>query len=73
MPSLDAVRASPHRPVVVTPDASVTGPTYDGSSDPARQLPINGGGFEVDSGMFKVGDVITSGRDDVIAIWHGYI
>jgi hypothetical protein len=56
MPSLDDFRASPHSPVVVTPDASVAAPVplYDGSAEPSQQIPINGPSFEVDSSMFKV-------------------
>ncbi|KIZ05346.1 hypothetical protein MNEG_2608 [Monoraphidium neglectum] len=55
MPSLDDFRASPHSPVVVTPDASVAAPVplYDGSAEPSQQIPINGPSFEVDSSMFK--------------------
>lgn len=53
MPSLEAMRESPHNPVVVTPDSSVKGVAYNGSHDPAQQLPINGPGIEFESDVFK--------------------
>ncbi|GBF92361.1 hypothetical protein Rsub_05563 [Raphidocelis subcapitata] len=54
MPSIEALRASPHRPVLVTADPGVTGPRYCGGPfDPAAALPINGKAFDVDSDMFK--------------------
>jgi hypothetical protein len=54
MPSLDALRASPHRPLLVTPDPGEGGVVYDGRADPAAALPLNGPAFEVDGPLFKV-------------------
>ncbi|KAI8474331.1 MAG: hypothetical protein J3K34DRAFT_465804 [Monoraphidium minutum] len=54
MPSLEAFRASPHWPVMVTPDPSTSGGiTYDGSSDPAKSMPLNGPSFDVDSDFMQ--------------------
>jgi hypothetical protein len=55
MPPLAALRASPHRPILVTPDPGVAGPRYGGRFDPAAEVPINGKPFDVESDIFKVG------------------
>jgi len=55
MPSLEALRASPHHPVLMTPDPGVVGPVYNGSPDMAQELGLNGGHVEVDSDLFQVG------------------
>jgi hypothetical protein len=55
MPSLEAISASPHYPVAVTPNPVVGGFRFNGSADPQQQLDINGGVIEVDGAVFKVG------------------
>jgi hypothetical protein len=55
MPSLEQVRASPHYPVVVTPNPSLPGDhTYNGSHDLTAHLSINGGVIEWENDLFKV-------------------
>lgn len=54
MPSLQEIRASPHYPVLVTPDPSQTNnPVYDGSPDLTRAMPINGPVLEWENDLWK--------------------
>ncbi|KAI8472299.1 MAG: hypothetical protein J3K34DRAFT_414799 [Monoraphidium minutum] len=54
MPTLEAIRASPHYPVLVTPDPSQAGnPKYNGSADLTRAMPINGEVVEWENDLWK--------------------
>ncbi|KIY92704.1 hypothetical protein MNEG_15260 [Monoraphidium neglectum] len=55
MPTLAQVRASPHYPVLVTPDPSQKGgPSYNGSHDLTQPMPINGEAVEWENELWKV-------------------
>jgi hypothetical protein len=60
MPSLDAIRASPHYPVLVTPDPSAPNITYEGSNDPTKALGINGHVIEYENELWKVRRLLCS-------------
>ncbi|KAI8468504.1 MAG: hypothetical protein J3K34DRAFT_522883 [Monoraphidium minutum] len=53
VPSQDAMKASPHYPVVVTANPMAGAQVFDGDSDPARHLSINGGALHVETEMFS--------------------
>jgi hypothetical protein len=53
MPSLEALRASPHYPVLMTPDPARDHITYNGGDDRTSPLPINGGMFDWENDSFK--------------------
>jgi hypothetical protein len=54
MPSLEAMRASKHHPVLLTPDPGVVGPIYNGSPSLTQEIPINGEVLTVDSELWEV-------------------
>lgn len=55
VPSLEAIRASPHYPVVCTPNPSISGnATYNGSTDLTQAMPINGEMIEFENDLWKV-------------------
>jgi len=60
MPSLEAIRASPHYPVVMTPDPSQGGgAVYCGDDDLTKELPINGEAIEWENDLWKVRRIAT--------------
>ena len=66
-PSLEAFRASPHAPVVATPDPSqgqfhATPVTYNGSTDLTQQLPLNGVGGPRGDGCIEWENDVFKGR-----------
>ncbi|GBF87353.1 hypothetical protein Rsub_00064 [Raphidocelis subcapitata] len=51
-PSREAMRASPHYPVVVTKNPIVEGQRVDGTADPSVPIPINGGAVTIETEVF---------------------
>ncbi|GBF99475.1 hypothetical protein Rsub_12143 [Raphidocelis subcapitata] len=53
VPSHADIKASPHYPVYITPNPMAGSQLFDGASDPARQLVINGGSMAVETPIFS--------------------
>lgn len=75
MPSLERMRASPHNPVLVTPNCAYSGFSLDGREDAAQEIPINSTRpFAIECEHFSVGYDMCTGLH-VCACgcgWHGF-